>query len=456
MTSTQAPITATSPTPPRTARAPDVATLALILLWTGAVAVIALWWFQEPEGAGGQNKWLIGGATLAGLLAGYTCALLVAMMARLPILENHVGSDRLARWHAMLGRYTMFLLIAHIALFVWAFTYSGRLASGSLWETIADQFTTLTYTVIGTVAMLVVGFVSVRALQRRMRYEIWYYLHLATYAAIYMAFIHQVSGPTVGRTVWARAIWYALYLGVAVLVLWYRAWIPVRINLRHRLVVESVTVEAPGVWSVLIRGKHLDQLAPQPGQFCRWRFLAPHLRWTSSPYSLSGAPAPDLLRITMKEAGTHSAAIATLSPGTRVWVEGPYGAMTAARRQRRKVLLIGGGIGVTPLCTLFETLPSAPGELTLLYRAHSAEDLVMWDELSAIATAKDARLLSVLNAEDGTRVPLTADLLRSLVPDIDVHDVYLCGPAAMADAVWEALRAADVPARHIHEESYSW
>jgi predicted ferric reductase len=314
----------------------------------------------------------------------------------------------------------------------------------------------LTYTTIGTGAILVVGFVSVRALQRRMRYEIWYYLHLATYAAIYLAFVHEVSGPTVGRTVWARAAWYALYLGVTVVVLWYRVWIPVRVNLRHRLVVESVVAETPGVWSVLMRGRHLDQLGAQPGQFCRWRFLAPHLRWTSSPYSLSGALAPDLLRITIKEAGTHSAALAALAPGTRVWVEGPYGAMTAARRQRGKVLLIGGGIGVTPLCTLFETLPAEPGELTLLYRAHRAEDLVMWDELNAIAAAREARLLSVLNAEDGTRAPLTADLLRSMVPDIDEHDVFLCGPPAMADAVWVALRAAGVPAAHIHQESYSW
>lgn len=458
MASIQAPVAASPPTPRRTVRRPDVAIVTLTLLWAGAVAVLGLWWFQG-QGESGVDGWLNGAATMAGMLAGYLCAVLVALMARVPVLENHVGSDRVARWHAMVGRYTIFLVITHVVLFIWADSGGGR-GGGTLWDDIVGMVTRSTdmvYATIGTVAMLAVGFVSVRALRRRIRYETWYYLHLTTYAAVYLAFLHQVSmGHTVGGTIGARTAWYSLYLGATVLVLWYRVWIPLRTNLRHRLRVEAVTVEAPGVWSVLVQGKHLDELAPLPGQFFRWRFLAPHLRWASSPYSLSGAPAPNLLRITVKAAGTHSAAIATLRPGTRVWAEGPYGAMTAARRQRKKVLLIAGGIGVTPLRTLFETLPASPGDLTLMYRARRAEDLALWQELSAIAESRGARLLSTLDAADGTLAPLTADVLLAAVPDLQQHDVYLCGPPAMADAAWEALCAAGVPPRHIHQESYSW
>ena len=115
--------------------------------------------------------------------------------------------------------------------------------------------------------------------------------------------------------------------------------------------------------SVYIRGRHVDELAAEPGQFFRWRFLARGLWWAANPYSLSAPPRRDLLRVTVKIAGDHSAALGTLKPGTPVLAEGPYGSFTAARRRRHKVLLLAGGVGMTPLRALFESLPGGPGEI---------------------------------------------------------------------------------------------
>src|SRR6266702_7264712 len=115
-------------------------------------------------------------------------------------------------------------------------------------------------------------------------------------------------------------------------------------------------------------GRHVEELNAEAGQFFRWRFLARGLWWASSPYSLSAPPRRDRLRITVKAAGDHSHALRRLKPGTRVIAEGPYGAMTGAARSRSKVLLIAGGVGITPLRALLESLPAAPGDLTLIYR----------------------------------------------------------------------------------------
>src|SRR5690606_39883485 len=87
------------------------------------------------------------------------------------------------------------------------------------------------------------------------------------------------------------------------------------------------------------------------------------------------APRPDMLRITVKAIGDHSSRLRELEPGTRVWAEGPYGALTAQRRSRGKVLLVAGGVGITPMRALFETLPGAAGDITLLYRANTTQDL---------------------------------------------------------------------------------
>src|SRR5207244_2002035 len=148
--------------------------------------------------------------------------------------------------------------------------------------------------------------------------------------------------------------------------------------------------------------------------------------------------------------------LARLQPGTRVIAEGPYGAVTAALRRRRKVLLIGGGIGITPLRALFETIPAAPGDLTLIYRASCLDDVVFRDELEYLARRRGANLRLVV----GRRVELGWDLLSAAVltkniPDVAEHDVYVCGPGGMTTAVTPPLRTAGVPRRDIHHEAFA-
>ncbi|MFF1441646.1 ferric reductase-like transmembrane domain-containing protein [Streptomyces sp. NPDC058295] len=435
--------------PPDPRRSP--AAPLLVLLWAGAAAVLALWW-SDTGTVVGTAGWLTGAGRIAGLLCGYACAVLVGLMARVPLLERRIGSDRVARWHAMAGRYTVCLLLAHIVLILTGYAAQDRRSLVHETLTVVLDYPEMLKATAGTVILLAVGVTSVRAVRRRTGYEFWYYVHLLTYAALFLTFGHQLaSGDDLSGHPVATAAWYALYLGVAALVVWFRMLAPVRLNLRHRLRVESVHREAPGVYSVVVRGRRLDELGAEAGQFFRWRFLGQGLGWTSTPYSLSAPPRPDLMRITVKALGGHSAGVALLRPGTRVWAEGPYGALTAGRRTAHKSLLIAAGVGVTPLRALFETLP---GEVTLLYRARSSVDLALGGELEAIARRRGAKVLYALNGPQGQRPSMSAESLRGAVPDLAAHDAYLCGPHGFAQDLYEALRAAGVPDRRIHHESF--
>jgi len=438
-----------APAPPAPRRSPAVPVLAV--LWGGAAAVIALWW-HDTGSVVGTAGWLTGAGRIAGLLCGYACAVLVGLMARVPLLERRIGSDRVTRWHAMAGRYTVCLLVAHIVLILLG--YAAQDGSSIVDETITVllDYPEMLKATAGTVILFAVGIVSARAVRRRVGHEFWYYLHLLTYAAVFLSFGHQLAlGSDFTGDVPARIAWYALYLGMATLVGWFRILAPVRLNLRHRLRVDSVHREAPGVYSVVIRGRRLHEMGARPGQFLRWRFLTEGMRWTSTPYSLSAPPRPDLLRITVKALGDHSAAVALLRPGTRVWAEGPYGSLTADRQTSHKSLLIAGGVGITPLRALFETLP---GDVTLLYRARTVEDLALGGELEAVARWRGAKVLYALNGSHGRRPDLTTRSLRAAVPDLDAHDVYLCGPHGFARDLYEALRTAGVPDNRIHHESF--
>src|SRR3954465_14670506 len=104
--------TAPAPTapPPAPGRAHPRAVLAAIP--AGGAAVLGLWWHNPPS-IHGWGDWLTNAGRVTGLLARYSVVVLVALMARIPPLERGVGADRLARWHARGGRYTVCLVVAH-------------------------------------------------------------------------------------------------------------------------------------------------------------------------------------------------------------------------------------------------------------------------------------------------------------------------------------------------------
>src|SRR5262249_13921765 len=149
-----------------------------------------------------------------------------------------------------------------------------------------------------------------------------------------------------------------------------------------RLTVERVEVVAPGVTSVEIGGVALDRMKARAGQFFSWRFLTRDRWWEAHPFSLSAAPDGRRLRITVKELGDFTGRIKALPPGTRVIAEGPFGAFTAAARQRERVALIAGGAGITPIRALLEELT---GDVVVVYRALREDDVILRDELDELA-----------------------------------------------------------------------
>jgi predicted ferric reductase len=432
-----------------------VARAVLAAIGLGALAVIAIWW-KNTLGVVGLDQWLTNAGRITGLLAGYAAPVLLLLMARIPLLEREVGADRLARWHAMGGRYLVGLVATHVITIIWGYALTARKNVIGEGVTMVLTYPDMLKATFGTVLLLATGFFSARAARKRLGYETWYYLHLATYLAVTLGFAHQLSnGANLGEGQ-ERLLWYALYVGTAGLIAWYRLLRPWRLDRRHQLRVAEIRPEGPGTVSLFLTGHHLDELGAEAGQFFRLQFQAKGLRFAANPYSLSAPPTRDYLRFTVKNLGGHSAAVARLKPGTKVRAEGPYGAFTARRRRSRQVLLLAAGVGITPLRALFETLPAAPGELTLLYRAGAEQDLLFRRELTAIAEARGARLQFLVGRRSEVGDPIQPTVLRNLVPGLAGHDVYVCGPEAFMEQAVTALRQARVPRNRIHHESFSF
>jgi predicted ferric reductase len=474
MTSTAAPPAAPSPA---TAPRPPVRTPAAAPRWWadagGSAAFIsllvvsALW-----AGHGGLEQTAAGGwsavaavGRLAGLWAADLMLLQVLLLARIPLVERAFGQDRLARWHRWTGFTSFHLLLAHIVLITLG--YAGPVHANVFAEA-CDLVTTypgVLLAALGFGALVMVVVTSVRAARRRLRYESWHLLHLYAYLGVGLALPHQLwTGADFVGSPAARAYWWTLYAGAAGAVLGYRVGLPLRRSRRHRLRVSHVVAEAPGLTSVYLRGRALDRLPGRAGQFFQWRFLDGPGWSRAHPYSLSGPPRADLLRITVKDLGDGSARVAGLRPGTRVLIEGPYGRLTGETYRGGPVTMFACGVGITPLLALLWDLPYRPGEATLVYRARSAADLAFRSELDWLAAHRGVRTVYLLGnrADRPSWLPARyADntdvgALHQVAAAIAEHHIYICGPPEWTEAVRAAARSAGVPRDRLHTELFAW
>src|SRR5689334_18490901 len=238
MTSTLAradrPSTAAAALPPQSqALARPGAVLGAIL--AGAAGTILLWW-HDTTSINGLGPWLTNAGRVTGLLAGYGVVVLVALMARIPPLERGIGADRLARWHAKGGRYTVSLVVAHGLLIVWGYAVTAHTNVVSQTTTLLNSYPDVLAATVGGLLLVGVGIRSARAARRRLAYETWSYLHFYPYLAVALAFSHQfATGAEFMNNLAARVLWGGLYAGVAAAILWYRFVTPVRQAFRHRM-----------------------------------------------------------------------------------------------------------------------------------------------------------------------------------------------------------------------------
>ena len=437
------------------------------LLWAVLLYVTVLW----VLGGGASDLGSVAGVLtssgrLTGLLASALLLVQVFLMARVPWFEQAWGQDGLARLHRTVGFTSFNLLWAHILLITLG--YAAASPQG-LWGTVVDlvvDYPGMLLAVAGTVALCLVVATSVRRARARLRYESWHLIHLYGYLGAGLVLPHQLwTGQEFLTSAFATAFWWGLYAAAAGAVLAFRVALPLWRSLRAPLVVGSVRPEGPAATTVTVTGPGVGRLRVLPGQFLVWRFRdGPG--WTRGhPYSLSAAPTGDTLRITVKVLGDASRGIAHVRPGTRVAIEGPYGRLHDGVRTRRKVLLLAGGIGVTPLRGLLEALPQDAGDVTLVYRASHEGDLILKDEIEALADARGAQVFYAVGPRVGDRhswLPQAAaglsdeDALRQLVPDVADRDVYVCGADGWMDAAERALLAVGVPGDAIHLERFSW
>ncbi len=438
-------------------RGQGIARILAAAFWLGLFAGLALWWIGTPMGSvDSVGAAMIEAGRITGMIAGYVLLVQILLMSRVGWLDRRVSANALIGLHRDLGGLLVVLVLVHVCFTIVGYAQTENQSIVGETTSMLTTYEDMISAFVATGILMGVALLAIRAIRTMMPYELWYHVHLTSYAVLLLGYGHQFA---TGRELYepgiGRSYWIGLYVFVLGCLAWGRVLAPVKLNLRHRLRVASVVHEGQDMFSVYISGRRLDELEARAGQFFRWRFLTTGCWWQAHPFSLSAAPNGRWLRLTIKAVGTHTERLKWLKPDTRVLVEGPSGVFTADRRTRHRALLIAGGSGIAPIRALLEDLPP---RTIVIYRARSASDLIFREELDWLARERDSEIYYVIGSRDdpGPRSVMTAKGMRRLVPDITRRDVYLCGPEGLITAAVTLLKRLRVPRRQLHLDPFEF
>jgi ferredoxin-NADP reductase/Fe-S-cluster-containing hydrogenase component 2 len=202
-----------------------------------------------------------------------------------------------------------------------------------------------------------------------------------------------------------------------------------------------------------------------PGQFLTLH-IAPRGIPTKRAYTIASTPTwRDRIEITVKreDHGLVSRWLHDeLRVGDEVEVEAPNGTFVFSGKEAKSAVLIGGGVGITPMMSTarYLTETSWPGKVYLILGFRAPRDFIFRDELAELA-ARNAQLSVTVAMSRPADEPWTgatgridAALLASAVPNIVSQRVHICGPPPMMDTVKAALTGLGVPDAQIKVEAF--
>ncbi|GLY93811.1 MOSC and FAD-binding oxidoreductase domain-containing protein [Actinoplanes sp. NBRC 103695] len=226
------------------------------------------------------------------------------------------------------------------------------------------------------------------------------------------------------------------------------------------LLVTAVETESTTISSVRLADPDGTPVpAALPGQFLTVRLRPGLVR----SYSLSGRPGDAGYRISVKREphGLAGAYIHTkIRPGDLIDAAAPRGGFVL-RPATTPVLLIGGGVGATPVLAMLHALAAerSPREVWWIQAARDGAERPFAAEVATLLAALPHARSHVCLSRPGpgddydTAGRLSAELLRTLALPPDA-EAYLCGPATFLTDVSAALVEAGVPADRIHTEIF--
>jgi len=369
------------------------------------------------------------------------------LSARLKWLEKGIGQDKFFIVHRLSGIVGFVLILIHPSLL-----FASDLLLG-----IPPKLTPLKLLgFAGIIALILTAGGALLYKALKWKYETWKTLHWASYAILPIGFVHSIlGGSTIQSRPVVRGLWIALaalYVGIVIhrLYNWIRVW-------RSPYRVGRVKRETHDTWSLTFEGTRIEH---QPGQFMRVRLTRKGKLEPAHPFTIASSPTQKQMTITVKAVGDFTREIKEVKPGSRAYIDAPYGAFSFVNHDADNLVFIAGGIGITPFMSMLRYMRDRQLErnVTLIWGNKTEQDILFKEELDEMSKKMRLKVVHVMSAQEswpGEKGFVDQARLKRLLEGIENPQVFVCGPPAMMNMVIGALRKIGVPRGRIHSERFS-
>lgn len=239
-------------------------------------------------------------------------------------------------------------------------------------------------------------------------------------------------------------------------------------NWRGQLRVGSIVVETPSVKTLRLLPASGGGVLPftfVPGQFLNVAFWIGGARMNRS-YSISSSPTQrEYVEVTVRREPRGAVSrhiVDLLRVGGVIEASGPVGKFTFDGTEAASIVLIAGGVGITPMMSVARYLTERawPGDIYFLYACKAPTDFIFANEIASLQRAHpNLHVTVVMSRAEGTdwkgpRGHITKELLAQTVPNIASRRLHLCGPPTMMDAIKAALTELGVPSEQVKTEAF--
>lgn len=244
--------------------------------------------------------------------------------------------------------------------------------------------------------------------------------------------------------------------------------------------VAKKVIECEGVTSLYLRPHDKHPLPPfKPGQFLTFQLNIPgEAKPAVRCYSLSDCARSDYYRVTIKKvppaadfADSRPGLVSShfydrVKEGDILDVKAPSGHFYLDLSFERPVVLIAGGVGVTPMISMLNAVVAAKSsrEVWFFYGVRNRADHILKEEIEAVAAEhKNVRLHvcysrptpeDVLGRDYQHSGRVSIELFKELLPSSN-YDYFMCGPDAFMEGITKALLAWGVPKENVHFEAFN-
>jgi predicted ferric reductase len=378
------------------------------------------------------------------------------LTARFTRVVRPYGIDVVYHFHRQISLVAFLFIVAHVIILI------------VLSPALIQQLNPLVgpaRVMYGLASIVLLGLVILMSLKRLglgLKYEPWRATHgLFATAAVVLAMLHILAVGYYMNTPGKRILWVALGIIWIGMLVYVRIVKPAML-LRRPYRVEEVRKERGETYTMVFRPEGHKGMRFRPGQFAWLTIMSSPFSIREHPFSFSSsALETDRLMLSIKELGDFTNTVKDIQPGTRAYLDGPYGTFTTDFHTAPGYVFVGGGVGITPFMSMLQTLADRNDQrpVWLFYGTFDWEGATFREQIEELKNRLNLHVTYILEEPhegwEGETGYMTTQLFANTLPQ-NRHDLqyFVCGPEIMMQVIENILESLGISDERVQSERF--